>query len=43
MRARGMLASGVLNIRALDEGEVMDRNVYVELIEDNLTIGSMRL
>jgi pyruvate formate-lyase activating enzyme-like uncharacterized protein len=29
-----MLASGVLNIHVLDEGEVMDRSVYVELIED---------
>ena len=29
-----MLACGVLNIRVLDEGEVMGRTVYVELIED---------
>lgn len=34
VRVWGMLASGVLNIHVLDEGEVMDRNVYVELIED---------
>ncbi|CAK0803632.1 unnamed protein product, partial [Prorocentrum cordatum] len=34
VRVWGMLASGVLNIHVLDEGEVMDRSVYVELIED---------
>jgi len=34
VRVWGMLASGVLNVHVLDEGEVMDRTVYVELIED---------
>ena len=34
VRVWGMLAAGVLNIHVLDEGEVMDRSLYVELIED---------
>ena len=34
VRVWGMLAAGVLNVHVLDEGEVMDRTLYVELIED---------
>ena len=34
VRVWGMLAAGVLNVHVLDEGEVMDRALYVELIED---------
>ena len=35
VRVWGMLASGVLNITVLEEGEVMDTTLYVELIEDS--------
>ncbi|CAK0899964.1 unnamed protein product, partial [Prorocentrum cordatum] len=30
----GMLAAGVLRVHVLDEGEVMDRSMHVDLIED---------
>jgi len=34
VRVWGMLAAGVLHVHVLDEGEVMDRTIYVDLIED---------
>ena len=34
IRVWGMLAAGALHIHVLDDGEVMDRVVYTELIED---------
>ena len=34
VRVWGMLACGIIHIHVLDEGEVMDRTLYTELIED---------
>ena len=35
VRVWGLLAAGKLNIRVLEKGEVMDRYLYQEIVEDN--------
>ena len=34
LRFWGMLACGVIHIHILDEGEVMNQDIYAELVED---------